>query len=202
MKTVLLAIILSVISLPAFSQAEKMREAFYSSYSLEKAGNIPGAISNVQSVYDDKSYECNLRLAYLKYMSKSYDESATYYKASIELRPLAIEPRMGYVLPLIALNKWEEVIAEYKTILTIDSKNSIVNYRLGYIYYARKDFKNAYTHFERVVSLYPFDYDGLIMLAWTNYQLGKSMEAKQLFEKALLYAPNDKSAKDGLGMIK
>ncbi|MFI5221226.1 MAG: tetratricopeptide repeat protein [Bacteroidia bacterium] len=202
MKKIQLLFSITLFTIGAFAQNEKMREAFYSSYSLEKAGNIPGAISNVQSVYDDKSYECNLRLAYLEYISKAYNESAMHYRFAIELRPLAIEPRMGYVLPLIALNKWEEVIAEYKTILSIDSKNSIVNYRLGYIYYVRKDYKEAWNYFDRLVSLYPFDYDGLIMLAWTNHQLGKPADAKLYFEKALLYAPNDKSAKDGLSLIK
>jgi hypothetical protein len=40
------------------------------------------------------------------------------------------------------------------------------------------------------------------MSAWTNYFLGNKNEAKALFNKVLLYSPNDKSALEGLGLIK
>jgi hypothetical protein len=40
------------------------------------------------------------------------------------------------------------------------------------------------------------------MLAWTNLQLGKSREARVLFNKVLLYSPGDKSALEGMGLIK
>jgi Flp pilus assembly protein TadD len=50
--------------------------------------------------------------------------------------------------------------------------------------------------------MYPFSYDGLLMYAWTNYQLGKFADAKILFNKVLLLSPADKSAKEGLGLIK
>ncbi|HSA04943.1 MAG TPA: tetratricopeptide repeat protein, partial [Tenuifilaceae bacterium] len=68
--------------------------------------------------------------------------------------------------------------------------------------YERKDYKQAYTYFEKVVNLYPWDHDSVLMFAWTNYMLGKTREAKILFHKALLYNPDDASAKEGLGLIK
>ena len=40
------------------------------------------------------------------------------------------------------------------------------------------------------------------MLALTNLKLGKTREAKVLFNKALLYSPGDTSAKEGLSLIK
>ena len=48
--------------------------------------------------------------------------------------------------------------------------------------------------------IYPFDYDSLIMLAWSDYYLGKTKQAKVLFEKALMNRPSDKSATDGLNL--
>ena len=66
----------------------------------------------------------------------------------------------------------------------------------------RKDYKQAYIFFEKVVNLYPFDYQSLLMLGWTNYRLGKPREAKILFNKALLYSPGDASAKEGLALVK
>jgi hypothetical protein len=49
-----------------------------------------------------------------------------------------------------------------------------------------------------VVNLYPFDYDGLVMYAWTNFQLKKYREAKVLFNKALMNTPTGSSAMEGI----
>ena len=86
--------------------------------------------------------------------------------------------------------------------LTIDPNNTVTLYRMGLISYDKKDYKLAYQQFEKVVNLYPFDYQSVLMLAWTNYRLGKTREAKILFNKALLYYPEDASAKEGLSLIK
>ena len=56
-------------------------------------------------------------------------------------------------------------------------------------------------YFEKVVNLYPFDYDALVMYAWTNYQLKKYREAKVLFNKALMNTPTGVSALEGLGLL-
>jgi hypothetical protein len=51
------------------------------------------------------------------------------------------------------------------------------------------------------VDLYPFGYDGLLMLGWTSYFLGSYNEAKVLFNKVKLYNPNDASANEGLQLL-
>jgi len=107
----------------------------------------------------------------------------------MKLRPLSVEAKLGYVLPLAVLGRWDEVIKTYENILKIDPGNSTVLYRLGLIYYNKQDYKKAYTYFEKLVNLYPFSYDGLIMFAWTNYMLGKYSEARILFEKVLFLIP-------------
>ena len=116
--------------------------------------------------------------------------------------PLSVEAKLGYVYPAAALGNWEQVISKYKEILKIDAKNSTVNYRLGLIYYGREDFTSAYKFFEQVVNLYPFDYNSSLYLAWTNLKLGKTREAKVLFNKVLMMQPNDASALEGLSLIK
>jgi tetratricopeptide (TPR) repeat protein len=179
-----------------------LQTAFEQSYAQERVGNYAGAAQTMTAVYNPKSYECNLRLAYLKYMSGSYAESIGLYQKAIALMPYAIEPRLGYVYPAAALGKWDEVVTQYTAILKIEPKNSTVNYKLGVIYYNRKKYTQAYTLFEKVVNLYPFDYDGLLMFAWTNYRIGKLPQAKLLFKKVLLLSPDDKSATEGLSLIK
>jgi tetratricopeptide (TPR) repeat protein len=191
-----------IFSLPCVKAQDVLQTAFEHSYAQERIGNYIGATQSIAAVCNPKSYECNLRLAYLKYMSGSYSESINLYQKAITLMPYAIEPRLGYIYPVAALGKWDDVVAQYTALLKIEPKNSTVNYKLGVIYYNRKKYTQAYALFEKVVNLYPFDYDGLLMFAWTNYRIGKLPQAKLLFKKVLLLSPNDNSALEGLSLIK
>jgi len=85
--------------------------------------------------------------------------------------------------------------------LTIDPQNTVANYWLGVIMYNRKDFISATKLFEKIVNLYPLDYDSVIMLAWSKLYSGRPSEAKTLFHQALIIRPNDSSALSGLKLI-
>ncbi|MBN3035702.1 MAG: tetratricopeptide repeat protein [Bacteroidales bacterium] len=180
----------------------KLREAFSKSYEYEYSGEYTRAIESLKTVYDSDSYELNLRLGWMNYLAGFFTESLAYYGKAIDLRPLAIQARFGIVYPASALGNWESVKSQYNEILRIDPQNSQANYRLGAIYYGNEDYATALRYFEKVVNLYPFDYDGLLMYAWTNLKLGKYREAEVLFNKVLLHQPNDTSALQGLEMIR
>jgi len=180
----------------------KLIGAFSESYAKEKAGKYGDAASALKAYYDANSYEINLRLGWLTYLQGQFTESMGYYNKAIELMPYAIEPRLGLALPASALGNWDLIVAQYNKILAIDPNNTLTLYRMGLISYEKKDYKQAYQYFEKVVNLYPFDHDSVLMYAWTNYMMGKTREAKILFNKALLYYPEDPSAKEGLRLIK
>jgi len=181
---------------------QEMLDAFTKSYSYENEGEYTKAIAQLKNVYDENSYEINLRLGWLNYLSGLFSESMPYYEKCILLKPLSIEARLGIVLPASSMGNWNQVEKRYKEILEIDPENSLVNYRMGLIFYGREDYQTAFNYFEKVVNHYPFDYDSVIMLAWTNYMMGKSREAKVLFQKALLNQPGSESALEGLSLIK
>lgn len=176
-------------------------EAFNRSYSYEKEGKYKEAFSELDKVYDAASYEINLRMGYLDYMIGTYAESMEYYQKAIDLKPYAIEAHFGYVLPASATGNWNEVESHYKSILSIDPQNTKANYWIGMIYYNREQYDVAMKHFEQVANLYPFDYDGTIMYAWTSFKLNNLRQAKILFQKALLIRPGDSSALEGLSLI-
>lgn len=180
----------------------RLTAAFSESYAKEKTGKYQEAVNALKAYYDAGSYEINLRLGWLTYLQGQFTESLGYYNKATELMPYAIEPRLGLVLPASSLGNWEMVISQYNKILSIDPNNTLTLYRLGLISYDKKEYKQAYQYFEKVVNLYPFDYQSVLMLGWTNYRLGKTREAKILFNKALLYSPEDVSAKEGLALIK
>ncbi|MCH2043453.1 MAG: tetratricopeptide repeat protein [Saprospiraceae bacterium] len=195
-------VIYMLTSLVIRAQNKAMLSAFEESYQLEASWEYDKAIETLKGVYDQKSYECNLRLGWLYYSSRQYLESSKYYQKAIDIRPMSIEARLGFVLPEAALSNWNSVLEKYEEILKIDPHNSVVNYRVGSIYYGRKAYKKAEVHFEKVINSYPFDYNSLLMQGWTKYFLGKTTEAKVLFNKVLLYSPDDKSALEGLGLIR
>ena len=181
---------------------DKLQEAFKQSYELEYSGEYSKAISLLKEVYNEDSYEINLRLGWLTYLSGNFTEAIPYYMKSVKMKPLSVEARLGLVYPASAMGNWTHVENMYREILEIDTENSLVNYRMGLIYYGREDYNTAEKYFEKVINLYPFGYDGIIMMAWANFKLEKHREAKVLFQKALLISPGDESALKGLELLK
>jgi len=195
-------VILLLTSINGFSQSmDALQSVFTKSYEAENAKNYAIAISELKAGYDPGNYVINIRLGWLNYLAKQYTESIRYYEKSISLKPYAIEARFGCVKPLSALEDWERVKKQYVEILTIDPQNTVANYWLGVIIYNRKDFSGAAKLFEKIVNLYPLDYDSVIMLAWSKLYSSKLSDAKVLFNQALIIRPNDSSALSGLKLI-
>ncbi|MES2132295.1 MAG: tetratricopeptide repeat protein [Bacteroidota bacterium] len=176
--------------------------AFAKSYEYEAKQNYNEAAKVIKEVYDKGSYESNLRLGWLYYKGGMYKESLLYYKIATELMPYSVEAKLGYVYPASALGNTNELITQYTKILEIDPQNTTANYWMGIIHYNKKEYALAFKYFEKIVNLYPVNYEGLLMFGWVNLRLGKTREAKILFNKVMLLYPSDKSALEGLELIK
>lgn len=203
MKFILLACILLVMPsiLRAQTQAQ-LQDAFLKSYTAESSKKYGEAITSLEAVFFPSSYEMNLRLGWLYYLDGKLDRSIGYYKTAVTLMPAATEALWGIVTVYEAKKDWVNVEKSYVSILKLDPKNSAANYRMGVIYYYRKDYTTAKKYFDIALNLYPFQYETMLMSAWTNYFLGKTSEAKVLFYKVLLNHTNDASALEGLSLIK
>jgi tetratricopeptide (TPR) repeat protein len=189
-------------SLKAQTGTAALQKAFHSSYADEAKKNYPAAINDITPFYADGNYEVNLRLGWLYFLSENYTTSQSYYLKAVNLRPNAIEAKFGYVKPLSLLKSWDKVLEQYGNILKIDPQNTQANYWTGVISYNRKQFDAAIKYFTKVVTLYPFDYDGNQMLGWSYLMSGKKPEARACFEKGLLIKPDDASCTDGLSKSK
>ncbi len=200
-RKIMLVAVISAQGILASAQND-MQKAFSESYTKEYKKEYTGAIAELTKVYDEKSYEINLRLGWLHYENKSYAQSQSHYQKAVNLKPYAIEAKLGLVKPLAVLESWDKVLQQYDEILKIDPQNTTANYWGGVTYYNRKKYETAAKMFERIVNLYPFDYDANHMLGWTYLSLGRSAEAKVLFNKALLSRPADASATSGLAKAK
>lgn len=200
-KTWVTALLLGM-AVQLFAQnINELQTAFSKSYIAENQSNYQLAISEMKPIYQENDYISNIRLGWLNYLAKQYTESIGYYRKAIALKPYAIEARLGCVKPLSAVENWEKVKEQYIEILKIDPLNTTANYWLGVIYYNRKEYQPATSLFEKVVNLYPLDYDSVIMLAWSKLYNNSHTDAKLLFQQALIIRPNDSSAQNGLQLI-
>lgn len=177
-------------------------KAFEESYKLEKEGKHKEALDALKKVYRENSYEINLRCGWLAYLSGQFTESIAYYNNAINKLPMSVEARLGLVLPLSAMGNWNQIIDQYNKILDVDPQHTLVNYRMGVIFYERKQYDKAEKYLKKVVNLYPFDHDSLLMLAWVKLRQGDYNQARLLFNKVLLSNPADASAKEGLSIVK
>jgi tetratricopeptide (TPR) repeat protein len=202
MKKSILILILSLTINLVNAQDDKLRTAFAASIGFEAKYNYTQAIAKIIEVYNSNSYEINMRLGWLNYLAGLQKESKQYYNLAINIMPYSIEAKLGIIYPLTILKEWDNIALQYQSILKIEPNNSASLYALGMIYYNGKLYEKANKCFTLLVNLYPFSYDGLHMLAWTNFRLAKNKEAKQLFQKLLLISPNDASAMEGLTLIK
>jgi tetratricopeptide (TPR) repeat protein len=195
-----------LVSAPGFlslqAQTEKAVAAFSRSLEKEKLQDYFGAIKCIQDLNDSTSYESNLRLGWLFYKAGQEKKSRTCYQNAIRFRPAAIEPRIGFGYPAYLLEDNVELIAQDRKILEIDPNNKATNGNLGLIYYYDKEYAKALPYFQKVVQMYPFDYDNNLSLAWTYFYLGKNAEAEKHFNVVLFYSPTDASAKEGLSTLK
>ncbi len=191
------------LSLPVFAQNDNaLQKAFSDSYTQEYNKKYTEAIATLNKVNSDNSYETNLRLGWLHYNNKNYPQSQLHYQKAVQLKPYSLEARLGLVKPLSALESWDKVLEQYEEVLKIDPQNYTAAYWAGVIQYNRKKYDAAIRLFEKLVNLYPFDYDANHMLAWCYLNTGRNNDAKLLFQVALLNRPGDASCLSGLAKIR
>ena len=199
MMRISLLITLLFLSLLQFGIAQdNLTEAFRKSYYSETYQNYGEAIESIKSVYQADSYVINLRMGWLHYVNGDHIESKRYYEKAIELESKSIEARLGYAYPLNYLLDIEGLKANYEAILKMDPLHSLANYRLALIYFNQKDFNKAKKYLETTLSLYPFDYDSLVLMAVVNVGLGNIEAAKTNYRLALLYYPEDATIREEL----
>ncbi|WP_246255533.1 tetratricopeptide repeat protein [Cyclobacterium plantarum] len=110
-KSYLLAFML-LLSLQVHAQ-DNVINAFKQSYALEKTGNYKAAAEALQAIYQSDGYEINLRLGWLQFQAGQLEESVNYYQKAVNLKPYAIEPKLGLVLPLSMQGDWNQIIGIY-----------------------------------------------------------------------------------------
>jgi len=195
--------IIILISLAVFSFAlnyEKIREAYYKSYNYEKMGDYKDAIKVLIPVYETypNGYTVNLRLAWLFYLNKNYQNAIKHYKLAQKVAPYSFEPKLGLMRVYNTIGKFNKTLEIGNVLLKSDYYNYYGNYYYAYALFALKDYKNSIVVCNKMLSVYPTSVLFLNLLGENYWYMEEKEKAKKIFKDVLILDPNNIVAKNFL----
>src|SRR5437016_7951382 len=202
----LVALVVVIASTPsAQSQAEakpdpRTASLYRESYAAEARQDYTTALGKMREIkqVSGATYFVTLRLAWLSYLAGDFKASAADYTEAIADNPKAVEPKLGLTLPLLADRNWRDLEKACRDVLAIDPHNAIALSRLGMAYYWNNNYADAVATYRRLSADYPSDLDHQTGLGWALLKMGRTAEARQLFETVLALSPDNDNAKQGL----
>ncbi|MEZ4393775.1 MAG: tetratricopeptide repeat protein [Polyangiales bacterium] len=184
----------------AAPRAEANPDAWRRSYALESRGDPRGALAALEGVgaQGARGYLYELRRAWLLYQSGRYDDAVTAYEQAATSSRGAIEPRVGELLPLLALRRWRDAERVARDVLRVDAGNYLASRRLALALYNLGRFDAARTAYQGVLARYPGDLEMLSGVGWCELRLGRRDQAAAAFRAVLAVSPDDATATAGL----
>jgi tetratricopeptide (TPR) repeat protein len=192
-KTRYILLLLHFLGAYTFLAQNAKEQAFTKSFVYEYESQYTKAIKPLLEL-NSEAYEIVLRCGWLYYQNKDYKNAEHYYRKALQQEPSSIEARFGLVLPLSALNNWSAVLAIYLEITKLDPFNSIANYRIASIYFARKEYAQALVYVQKVTRLYPFDFDSNLLCGKILTEQKRLSEARLYLLRAVEYNPQSEEA--------
>jgi tetratricopeptide (TPR) repeat protein len=188
-----------LISICASLFALDIKKAYYESYNYEKMGDYKDAIKVLIPVYNKypNGYTLNLRLGWLFYLSKKYQNALDHYKKASLMAPYSIEAKLGIMRTYLAAGDYDNALKVGDVVLKIDYYNYYGNYYEIVALIAKKQYDTALKLTDKMLSLYPTSVLFLVELGKIYYIKDKT-KAKQIFEDVLILDPNNVIAKEYL----
>jgi len=147
------------------------------------------------------TYVAQLRKGWLHYLAGRHAPAAEAYLKAIALLPGAVEPRLGAMLPLMALRRWQDAQRIGEEALALAPNDFTALSRLAWIHYNQGRYAEAEPLYRRALAAYPASADVRTGHGWTLLKLGRFKEAREAFEAVLAYAPDQPNAHLGLGQV-
>lgn len=170
------------------------------SYTAESAGQFQAALSALTELPAPQrdGYFASFRRGWLLYRLNQHAESVAAYKLAAVAEPASIEARVGLLLPLMALTRWNDVAALAEDVLKRDPENYLALQRLAFAKFSSEHFPEAEVVYRRLVEHYPSDIEMRAALGWVCLRMGKQKEAVGLFKQVLEISSEHVSATAGL----
>lgn len=183
------------------SAESSVKSAYYRSYNYEKLEDYDNAIEALIPLYQQypEGYTLNLRLGWLYYLRRSYANSLSHYKRAMLSVPSSNEARLGYVLPLLAQEKWAEAEEVLYAILKVDYYAHTANQRLAYCLRMQKKTELAEKIAQKMLALSPTSVIFLGELALAKLALKQTDAAAAIYHDILILDPENAAARTYLG---
>ena len=194
------AIVVCTLTLKAESPASSaLSEALAASYQHEAAAQYPEAIADLSGLTSNKrDYLVNLRLGWLNYLNGAHADSLQCYKNAVLAAPKSLEPRLGGLLPLLALGRYADAEIAAREALRLDPSNYYGNLRLAYALRMQLKFAPAEQIDRQMLLLYPTDTRFLLEMGLCQWGQKQTAEAQKTFKQVLLVDPQNADAKQSL----
>jgi tetratricopeptide (TPR) repeat protein len=180
------------------SREGALATALKTSYEAEAKGDYEAALKPLAIPSAATSYFAQLRLGWLAYCSKDWNESISHYRQAAQLAPMAVEPLLGQMLPLQAAGRYDDAIRTAQSALRLDSANYTATSRAAWMFYLKQDYRQAAALYRKLVNLYPTDTEMLLGLGFALKADGDKKDSAQCFNTVLLLSPDNSRALAGL----
>ncbi len=186
-------------SSPALAHADDTQDRYRASLQHEAKGKYAEALADIDALSRDqrRTYLYQLRRGWLLYLLARYWDSIEAYRAAIKLQPKAVEPRLGLMLPEMALLLWMDVLETGKAAVKLDPHNYLANSRMAWANYSLGRYTTAEALYRKLLVAYPSDAEMRVGLGWSLVKQGRYASALAEFNLVLVYLPDHASAKEG-----
>lgn len=190
----------SATALAAAVDDQKIARLFESSFSHENQGETDAALNDTLQIVriDANHYVANLRAGWLYYQKQRYSDSVRFYVQATKLAPLALEPQLGLMLPLMGAARWKEAERVARRVLEQAPRSYLARTRLAHVLLSQGRYSAAETLYEGVLTDYPSDVDVMLGLGWVYVWNGRKLAARAIFERVLAIRRGNVSAIAGL----
>ena len=138
-------------------RAEGNADLMQRSYDSEAVGKLQDSLAALDLLSPPlrDGYVVALRKAWLLYRSGRHPEAIAAYARAISLAPAAVEPRLGMILPQLALRRWGDVETQTRAILKLDPANYLATLRLAFSLYNLQRYAESATFYKKLINLHP-----------------------------------------------
>ena len=187
---------------PAARAAESVPDLYRQSYTAEARGDYATAAEVMERLGPaGGTYVAQLRKGWLHYLAGRHAVAAEAYQRAAALEPAAVEARLGAMLPLMALRRWKDAERFGEEAQALAPGDFTAVSRLAFIQYSQGQWARAEPLYRRALAAWPANAEMRTGLGWTLLKLGRNKEAREAFEAVLLFAPDQLSAREGLGLV-
>ncbi len=178
-------------------------DLYRQSYAAEARGDYNLAYDLLQKLGPAAggTYVAQLRRGWLHTLAGRHAQAAEAYLRAAALQPSAVEARLGAMVPLMALRRWQDAERVGEEALALAPNDFTAVSRLAWIHYSQARYAEAEPLYRRALAAYPASAEIRTGLAWTLLKLGRNKEAREAFEQVLAFAPDQPNAAFGLGQV-